>query len=76
MQCVLSHLAVQADGSMNSRSSQYYGSSPCPPACLCTPSVTADQRVCFLHIRVLPTTTGKATLVTLTHDDLTHPDTT
>lgn len=38
-------------------------------------------RVYFIHIRVLPPTTtaskaGKATRVTLTHDDLTNPDTT
>ncbi|WP_406131601.1 hypothetical protein [Streptomyces sp. NBC_00989] len=38
-------------------------------------------RVYFIHVRVLPPTTtaskaGKATRVTLTHDDLTNPDTT
>jgi hypothetical protein len=38
-------------------------------------------RVYFIHVRVLPPTTtaskaGKATRVTLTHDELTNPDTT
>uniref|UniRef100_A0AAU2UVP3 Restriction endonuclease n=1 Tax=Streptomyces sp. NBC_00003 TaxID=2903608 RepID=A0AAU2UVP3_9ACTN len=41
----------------------------------------AGVRVYFIHVRVLPPTTtaskaGKATRVTLTHDDLTSPDTT
>ncbi|WP_226962326.1 hypothetical protein [Streptomyces sp. C8S0] len=38
-------------------------------------------RVYFIHVRVLPPATtaskaGKATRVTLTHDELTNPDTT
>lgn len=80
--------ARQADrtGSINShRASDRYSATAAVGACFGGtangPTELSDGPRLFIHVRVLPPTTtagkvGKATRVTLTHDDLTNPDTT